>query len=440
MDSISMQPLAGPALIKPGVVAYWMICGRYAALTEEIRVARTRFRRHQLDWLRMLLSGKKLAEDCYERILAAASSVRKSNACCDFSLGDAALGLAAADYGDRHRVRGLDRVEGGLMRPTEDAIARAFGLATPVAPLKLVQHTSFETWRLNTEAGSYLVKRLWGFEDPVWRPHIERAMSLEAAALACGLPVACPVEPLDAAFGYAARIDDFGTIRVYDWIEHRALQKTDDHSSWLGTVVSALHGLEPLSAADMPEWRWWGVFPRERWENWVQEGTTRGFSWAKPAKELLDFICDVSQLVQETFSAAGDQVLSHGDIEPYNVLISAAGPVLIDWESVACESATLEIGRTALSFGGDDIDQINRTLQAYVDAGGAIANIGEELFLRKVTMELCHITERIGVMLADDASPGWMDGEDLDTKTADELTALPGLLQRLRRLAKACAV
>ena len=114
--------------------------------------------------------------------------------------------------------------------------------------------------------------------------------------------------------------------------------------------------------------------------------------------------------------------------------------MLIDWESVACESATLEIGRTALSFGGDDIDQINRTLQAYVDAGGAIANIGEELFLCKVTMELCHITERIGVMLADDASPGWMDGEDLDTKTADELTALPGLLQRLRRLAKACAV
>ena len=55
-------------------------------------------------------------------------------------------------------------------------------------------------------------------------------------------------------------------------------------------------------------------------------------------------------------------------------------------------------------------------------------------------MELCHITERIGVMLADDASPGWMDGEDLDMKTADELTALPGLLQRLRRLAKACAV
>jgi hypothetical protein len=85
------------------------------------------------------------------------------------------------------------------MRPTEDAIARAFGLATPVAPLKLVHHTSFETWHLSTGAGSYLVKRLWGLEDPVWRPHIERAISLEAAALASGLPVACPVEPtLDA--------------------------------------------------------------------------------------------------------------------------------------------------------------------------------------------------------------------------------------------------
>ena len=62
VDRMSMQALAGPVLINPVIDAYWMICGRYAALTEEVRVARTRFRRHQLDWLRMLLSGKKLAE------------------------------------------------------------------------------------------------------------------------------------------------------------------------------------------------------------------------------------------------------------------------------------------------------------------------------------------------------------------------------------------
>jgi hypothetical protein len=99
---MSMQALADPALIKPVIDAYWMIWGRYAALTEEIRVARTRFRRHQLDWLRMLLSGEKLAEDCYERILAGEFGPEVSNACCGFSLGDAALGLAAADYGDRH--------------------------------------------------------------------------------------------------------------------------------------------------------------------------------------------------------------------------------------------------------------------------------------------------------------------------------------------------
>ena len=78
--------------MSPVIDAYWMICGRYAALTEEVRVARTRFRRHQLNWLRMLLSGKKLAEDCYERILAGEFGPEVSNACCDFSLGDPALG------------------------------------------------------------------------------------------------------------------------------------------------------------------------------------------------------------------------------------------------------------------------------------------------------------------------------------------------------------
>lgn len=326
------------------------------------------------------------------------------------------------------------------MQSKEDLIADAFELATPVSELELVQHTSFETSRLRTKSGSFLVKRLWGLEDPVWRPHIERAMSLECAALAKGVPIARPIVPVSAAFGYAARINGFGTVRVYDWIEHRPLEAADDISRWLGSVASELHGLKRLPSSETPEWRWWGVFPRERWQELIQDGLGRGFPWAKVAQEKLGFICETSDRVRDTFSIAADPVLSHGDIEPYNVLMSGQGPVLIDWESVACESATLEIGRAALTFGRSDPDQVTAILQAYTDAGGAVANVGNGLFFRRVALELCHITERIGVMLMDDVAPGWMEGKDLAAETSRALADLPALVRRLETMAVACGI
>jgi hypothetical protein len=68
------------------------------------------------------------------------------------------------------------------------------------------------------------------------------------------------------------------------------------------------------------------------------------------------------------------------------------------------------------------------------------AAIGEDLFLRTVSLSLCHIPERIGVMIEGDLSPGWMEGEDLDASTADDLAALPALVNRLNHLARTCAV
>ncbi|TDW18749.1 hypothetical protein [Kribbella kalugense] len=128
-----------------------------------------------------------------------------------------------------------------------DSIAKAFGLSQPVAPLTPVQHTSFETWRLRTASADYLVKRLWGLENPPWWTRIEQGMALESAALSHGLPIARSIEPLDPIFGYAARVDDFGTIRLYDWIHHRTLTPTDDVAPWLGRVTAALHRLMPLT-------------------------------------------------------------------------------------------------------------------------------------------------------------------------------------------------
>lgn len=320
---------------------------------------------------------------------------------------------------------------------TTESISAAFGLGRPVEPLTPVQHTSFETWRLRTASANYLVKRLWGLDDPPWWPRIEQGMALEAAALAQALPIAQPVEPRAPAFGYAARVDGFGTIRVYDWIEHRTLTPADDVAAWLGRIAARLHGLMPLTGVQ-PEWRWWGVFPRDRWEEWAALGRGRDQPWAAALSEKIGFFDELGQSIQAAFATADDQVLSHGDLEPYNVLISAEGPVLIDWESVACESATLEISRAALSFGGDDPARISRILQEYVDSGGTLAPIGNDLFLRKVSLHLCHLAERLDVEVGKQRPPGWMQGQDLAALISQDLHTFPQTVHHLRTLATTC--
>ncbi|MFC6161369.1 phosphotransferase family protein [Kribbella jiaozuonensis] len=323
------------------------------------------------------------------------------------------------------------------MKHAAESIAKVFGLGRSIEPLTPVQHTSFETWRLRTASADYLVKRLWGLEDPPWWTRIEQGMALEAAALAQGLPIARPVEPTAPAFGYAARVDDFGTVRLYDWIDHRTLTPADDVAAWLGRVAARLHGLMPLTGVQ-PEWRWWGVFPRDRWEEWAAIGRSQDKPWADALAEKVGFFGELGRSIQAAFTAADDQVLSHGDLEPYNVLVSAEGPVLIDWESVACESATLEFSRAALSFGGDDPARISRILQKYVDSGGTLAAIGDDLFLRTVSLHLCHLAERLDVEVGKEPPPGWMQGQDLTALISQDLQTLPQTVHRLRTLATAC--
>jgi len=321
--------------------------------------------------------------------------------------------------------------------PRVESIAEAFGVGRPVEPLTPVQHTSFETWRLRTGSGDYLVKRLWGLDDPPWWTRIEQGMALESAALSQGLPIARPIEPRNPVFGYAARVDDFGTVRLYDWINHRTLTAADEVAPWLGRVGAALHGLRPLTG-EQPEWRWWGVFSRDRWEEWASLGRSQDRPWADDLRRQVGFFDELGQSIQAAFTAAGDQVLSHGDLEPYNVLVSPEGFVLIDWESAACESATLEIGRAAVSFGGEDPGRINLILQEYVDSGGVLAPIGDDLFLRKVSLRLCHLAEQLDVEVGKESEPGWMKGHDLAVMISQDLQAFPQSVTHLRHLAASC--
>jgi hypothetical protein len=66
-------------------------------------------------------------------------------------------------------------------------------------------------------------------------------------------------------------------------------------------------------------------------------------------------------------------VTSHLDVQPPNVLVGPAGPVLLDWDNAGPVSAERELARVVYIWaGGNDFraDSARRLVRAYEDAGG----------------------------------------------------------------------
>ncbi len=85
-------------------------------------------------------------------------------------------------------------------------------------------------------------------------------------------------------------------------------------------------------------------------------------------------------------------VSSHRDIKPDNVLLTASGPVLLDWDSSGPDTAEHELLRTALALGFERKRPFIRTVTAYRRAGGRPFPADPALFHGIVTAQL-HTAE-----------------------------------------------
>lgn len=320
----------------------------------------------------------------------------------------------------------------------EELVASAFGLDRPRSALRRIQVTAYETWRLDTVRGSFLVKRLWRGDDPPWRSQYEVGMELERRACQAGIATAVPVMPVAPVFGWATRIDGQGVWRAYEWLEHNTVDAADIEARWFGDTLALLHTLCPLGSAFEPEWRWLGVYPRETWERWLDAGA--GEKWAPTVHREFDRVLAITEYVRQAHLTATDHIVSHLDFGPWNVLSTAHGLVLIDWESAGSTTASAELGRALGAFGWDDPARMRSLRTAYEQAGGAITCRTEDLFVWQISQRLSGITERIRIVLGDiseydDPDPVWMNAATVDADIVEALTALPAKLNELRDLA-----
>jgi hypothetical protein len=161
--------------------------------------------------------------------------------------------------------------------------------------------------------------------------------------------------------------------------------------------------------------------------------------------DRLDDVAATSAWIARTFAAAGGYATLHRDVEPWNVLVTAAGPVPVDWDAAGPDASGLVAGHAAFSFGlldGDprgprdrarpDPAAVRRTLAAYRAAGGGPLPADRDLFARRAALLLSRLAERIRRSLGH-LPMRWSVPADLERQSAERLTDLPVFVDRLRQ-------
>jgi Ser/Thr protein kinase RdoA (MazF antagonist) len=230
-------------------------------------------------------------------------------------------------------------------------------------------------WRLDTMEGTFAVKDTI---EELLPADPGESLRIERCAFEGGVPAAVP---LPSTTGASYEPLDGRWYRCHRWIDGTAKQNeetTTNDARQMGAVVAQLHRLAvpvvPLQ--EQPA----SPFGRSHWRRLA--GRRPEATWARLIRDDLDAIVRADAFA----ASAGDacEVGSHRDLNAHNVLFTAHGLVLIDWDAAGPISISYERGMTATLWaqreqGRLDLEAATPFLCGYQDAGGLVEldDVGE---------------------------------------------------------------
>lgn len=253
-------------------------------------------------------------------------------------------------------------------------------LGVPTGPMSRV-HGGFanRTYRLDTDQGSFAVKEL-NLADRRSAYHAEDVFRFERAAFAAGIPMP---EPVSA---------DRRTL-VHRWVDGERVPEapvSEAYAFEIGEILARLHALDvdwPRTPSEEPT-------PRD-WPGLAARAAATGQPWADELAAQVGTFLAIADLV-DTCERPGPVVLTHRDVQPWNLLARHGRPVVLDWELSGLLDLSGELGSTALSLakgpGFDDVRPavFRSVLDGYVSAGGALPPPGPSWFVFMIGGWLGH--------------------------------------------------
>jgi aminoglycoside phosphotransferase (APT) family kinase protein len=275
-------------------------------------------------------------------------------------------------------------------------------------------------YRVDTEQGSFAVKEL-NVDDRRSTYYAEDVFRFERAAFAAGIPMP---EPISA---------DRDTL-VHRWVEGEKVPEAPVPAAYafdIGSILARIHGLEVEWTHVATE----EAVPRD-WAELAERATATGQPWADELASQVETFLAIAEFV-DTCERPGPVVLTHRDIQPWNLLARDGRPVVLDWELSGMLDLSGELGSTALSIakgpGFDDIQPaiFRSVLDGYVAGGGVLPPSGPSWFVYLIGGWLGHTRWNILRCLAGvEASTG--PELALSNESArDGVRGLPDLFNRL---------
>jgi hypothetical protein len=243
-------------------------------------------------------------------------------------------------------------------------------LGTPIGPMTRVHGKSFNRiYRLDTDQGSFAVKEL--NLDRGWEFRHDDVFRFEQAAFAAGIPMPEPISADPDAL-------------VHRWVEGEKVPEEPVSPAFafeIGEILARIHALDVTWTHVSVE----DPTPRD-WAELAERAAATGQPWADELASHAETFLAIAQFV-ETCERPGPVVLTHKDIQPWNLLARDGRPVVLDWELSGTLELASELGSTALSLakgpGFDDLDPaiFRSVLDGYVVGGGALPPSGPSWFV-----------------------------------------------------------
>lgn len=288
----------------------------------------------------------------------------------------------------------------GEAAPAPESVVTAFALAGQATAWTAVGGAwSNKVFRLETGGRTFAVKEMrnpWRIER--WQDWLAQSWSFELLAIEAGVAAPQPVAN-PATGGCLAWVSTTGDqsarmnasagsrrdpsrqsqtassvpVRVHHWVRGQACDPAvvvQDVAQWAGSVLATLHGLA-IKPADRTMFPVLTTDNALRWPELTEAAQRSGADWAALMPAAATSVALVADLAQSSNYRPDEEVMSHGDIDQKNLIVTSSGPVLCDWDLAMPLAPRRELAVVAMSLAGWQDERIAREVaRAYRARGG----------------------------------------------------------------------
>ena len=158
---------------------------------------------------------------------------------------------------------------------------------------------------------------------------------------------------------------------VFDWIDGKSLKQNEieiEQCEKIGAILANIH------KADFSELGLVDDYSSEEkltdWNFYLQKGDKGKAIWAGLLRENIDNLYDWNnKLIASAKLLATNTVISHGDLDPKNIMWNNDNPFIIDWEAAGFINPMHDLLETAIYWSKDEAENIDKAkFMAFINA------------------------------------------------------------------------